>query len=305
MPTYCLSVQVLWEANAEMEVRMQGIYGGHFLWRKRGEEAWTSRGSFRVGCWSDTSKEDGRWLCREKLSLQFISEQAGQARRNPGAHCPLDQSCVKQDGHALYLCCAQLSWSIPRRVWPWQDCYGSPWVCGSQGYQLSTILTGDFLPEKDLSHAQPWWSHGVKSDPGTCWMASSIMELRAEVNMFHSYVLELPTVPYFHKAGAPIALESASCLAIPLTCIEKAKLYPGKAFIPKTETWSRSQKENWSSQSSRNHGKSPSAARWYMSMLKIHQSLAWWYHKSWNLVQLEWMIQNHKTVTQTTQYCSV
>ena len=96
-------------------------------------------------------------------------------------------------------------------------------------------------------------------------MVSSMMELRAEDNMFHSYVPELPVKPYFPKAGAPAALESAlesaSCLAILLMCIKKAKLYPGKAFIPKTKTRLRSQKENWSSQSSRNHDKSPSAAR--------------------------------------------
>lgn len=76
-------------------------------------------------------------------------------------------------------------------------------------------------------------------------MVSSMMGLRAEDNMFHSYVPELPIKPYFPKAGAPAALESASCLAILLMCIKKAKLYPGKAVIPKTETRLRSQKENW------------------------------------------------------------
>ena len=67
-------------------------------------------------------------------------------------------------------------------------------------------------------------------------MASSMMELRAKVNIFHSYFLELPIAPYFPKANAPVALEYASSLAILLMCIKKAKLYPGKAFIPKTKT---------------------------------------------------------------------
>lgn len=67
-------------------------------------------------------------------------------------------------------------------------------------------------------------------------MVNSILEMRAEVNMLHSYSLELSIAPSFPKAGTPFDLEFASCLAMLLMCIKKAKLYSGKALTPKTDT---------------------------------------------------------------------
>lgn len=85
-------------------------------------------------------------------------------------------------------------------------------------------------------------------------MVSAVMALNPEVSIIHSESPELPISP-----DASAALGSASYLAM-LLCI-KAKPYAGMALIPKTQTCSRSQKGNWSSQSSRNHDKSPSAER--------------------------------------------
>lgn len=73
----------------------------------------------------------------------------------------------------------------------------------------------------------------------------------------HYFSLLVPGTSHFTmfpQADASVAVESASCLA--MLWGMKAKPYSGKVVIPKTQTCSRCQKGDWSSQSSRNHDKS-------------------------------------------------
>lgn len=113
--------------------------------------------------------------------------------------------------------------------------------------------------------------HGCLADPqrgaGGCplkagYFVSSVKELRPEANICTSSSHELSTVPSFPQTDAPVSVGSASCLAMLSTCTEKFKPYPRRAQILKSQACLGSQKGNSrSSQSSRNHEKSPSAGR--------------------------------------------
>lgn len=243
-------------------------------------------------------------LCRKSLRHQCSSERAGQAMGSPRPHDAHWGSPVLGRTALLYIPAVLCGWlghprksvTLARRLW---------WMLSVQQLKMSA----NHNPHRK---SFPWgrsesYFLGCCTDtqrgPGTCprritWLAQW-WNWYLKSTFFTPSLLNLPL---YHTSQRRCSSCHGICFfsAILWMCSKKAKAYPGKA-----QTCSRSQKGNWSSQGSGNQRKSPSVGRWHVRMLKIQHSLAWCYHKSWNIIQLGRTVHNHKTVTQTTQYCSV
>lgn len=177
-------------------------------------------------------KEEIR-LERKKCRLLYNFDQ----QRGALVHkSPLEMFWVGQNGSALCPGCTQPLWTSL------QGCGLARMQWQILSIQMQEVSATQNPHRKFPTKRRSEWHMSMVSiltqdSPGICsrqiTLASSVTELKLEVNSFRSQSHVLSIVLYLPKAYTTVSMGSASCLAMLSMCTEKVKSYPRKLHILK------------------------------------------------------------------------
>lgn len=302
--TLTVFVQALWEADARTEIGVQAMSGEETSMKTRGEGAGTGVGVLQSGMQVWHLRKE-----REDEASGCSAAECGQARRQGAQHASASREALHWAGGpcSVALPCPVVQ-KRPRNSGELAGMPADPDCAAAEGVGSSGSSKAAF------SSREIWAAH-IHSCPTDAWRSATTssrwvtrwaQRRRSWVPKPLFFTPSSLNFPLHHVSPKQMLLLPWNLLLVwPCCGAWRPSLILGRLSFPRRRPVQDARRETGPAKAVGTMISLFSAERWHASPLKIHHFLAWCYHKSWKLFQLEWTIQNHKTVTQTTQYCSV